>query len=293
MVPTDQQGEAANAAPSHSYAGLGWSPSGSFRSTATDPFAVQGDYMDYMVGNLRSKGVIPPSTGITKPAPRITNAADMFDQIEGMIGETRKRRRGATFDNMETPVNETYRQRRFDFLKRHEAARPLAYDDETGEPVTSVAPVGNVTVGIGFNMARPDAPSVFQEALGLGRGEFDAVKTGRRQLSSVEIRRLFDHTIQEAEDIVSSRIGDDLTEHERLALVSMAFNGPTLIGPKITAAMQSGDRRAALNEILYNSNAKGINGLYNRRYAEASLFAGASNAESVLPTFSAYKSSVG
>lgn len=213
--------------------------------------------------------------------------------LEPMFSAQRKRRRGAAFDTMETPVNATYRQRRFDFLKRHEAARTLAYDDATGKPVTQGPVKGNVTVGIGFNMARPDAAEVFERATGLDRSAFEAVKSGKRPLNQTEIRRLFDVTIQEAEDIVSQRIGDDLPEHERLTAVSMAFNGPSLIGPKFTAAMKRGDRKAALHEILYNSNAKGIPGLHNRRYAEARMFAGPADADAVVPAYDEFKRMVG
>lgn len=270
---------------------MSWSP-GNF-SKSTNVNTVRQDLYTSILTDLRKRGFVPPSSGLTKATPRFDTSEDFTTTLGQLLSDQRQRRRGATFDTTETPVNATYRQRRYDFLKRHEASRTLAYDDATGKPVTSGPITGNVTVGIGFNMERPDSPEVFQKATGLGRAEFDAVKSGRRRLSEQEVRALFDHTIQEAEDIVSSRLGDDLPEHERIAAVSMAFNGPSLIGPKFTAAIKSGDRRAALNEILYNSNAKRINGLYNRRYAEAALFAGPANAESILPDFGSYKREVG
>ncbi|MGH8625142.1 MAG: hypothetical protein ACREYC_07695, partial [Gammaproteobacteria bacterium] len=58
---------------------------------------------------------------------------------------------------------------------------------------------------------------------------------------------------------------------ERIALVSLAFNnGGELLGPKLAAALKSGDRAEAWYEIRYRSNADGVNA--NRRYKESDLF---------------------
>lgn len=58
---------------------------------------------------------------------------------------------------------------------------------------------------------------------------------------------------------------------ERIALVSLAFNnGGALLGPKLAAALKSGDRAEAWYEIRYRSNADGVNA--NRRYKESDLF---------------------
>jgi GH24 family phage-related lysozyme (muramidase) len=59
---------------------------------------------------------------------------------------------------------------------------------------------------------------------------------------------------------------------EREALFSLCWNGPSLLGPKLKAAIEAGDRAEAWYEIRYNSNGNGIAGLANRRYVEAETF---------------------
>lgn len=59
---------------------------------------------------------------------------------------------------------------------------------------------------------------------------------------------------------------------EREALFSLCWNAPSLLGPKLKAAIEAGDRAEAWYEIRYNSNGNGISGLANRRYVEADTF---------------------
>lgn len=59
---------------------------------------------------------------------------------------------------------------------------------------------------------------------------------------------------------------------ERAALFSLCWNGPSLLGPKLKAAIEDGNRAEAWYEIRYNSNGNGIAGLANRRYVEAETF---------------------
>ncbi len=59
---------------------------------------------------------------------------------------------------------------------------------------------------------------------------------------------------------------------ERAALFSLTWNAPSLLGPKLKAAIESGDRAEAWYEIRYNSNGSAISGLANRRYVEANQF---------------------
>jgi GH24 family phage-related lysozyme (muramidase) len=59
---------------------------------------------------------------------------------------------------------------------------------------------------------------------------------------------------------------------ERAALFSLCWNGPSLLGPKLKAAIEGGNRAEAWYEIRYNSNGNGISGLANRRYVEAETF---------------------
>ncbi|WP_308311282.1 calcium-binding protein [Shinella sp. CPCC 101442] len=59
---------------------------------------------------------------------------------------------------------------------------------------------------------------------------------------------------------------------ERAVLFSMAYNAPSLLGPKLKAAILDGDRAEAWYEIRYNSNGSGHAGIANRRYVEAEHF---------------------
>jgi len=59
---------------------------------------------------------------------------------------------------------------------------------------------------------------------------------------------------------------------ERTALFSLCWNGPSLLGPKLKAAIEDGNRAEAWYEIRHNSNGNAITGLANRRYVEAETF---------------------
>ena len=59
---------------------------------------------------------------------------------------------------------------------------------------------------------------------------------------------------------------------ERAALFSLCWNAPSLLGPRLKAAIEEGNRAEAWYEIRYNSNGNAIAGLANRRYVEAEIF---------------------
>lgn len=64
---------------------------------------------------------------------------------------------------------------------------------------------------------------------------------------------------------------------ERAALFSLTWNAPGLLGPKLKAAIESGDRAEAWYEIRYNSLSSSLPenvkpGIANRRYVEAETF---------------------
>ena len=195
-------------------------------------------------------------------------------------------------DTLTTAPEDTYKQRRFDFISELEGTRTRAYDDSTGRPVNPAErPNGNVTVGVGFNMDAEGNRDQFKQTLGLTDKDFDEVYNGRRRLSADQVRRLFDATSVEAESIVADRFKDvDLTDHQRLALVSLAFNNPELVGPKLVDAVKAGKGDLAIKEILFNSNRKNMRALAARRYREASMFAGAVEAKATLPDYKTYLS---
>ena len=244
-------------------------------------------YLNVGVRSQVSRGLVAPDNGVTKPLPKVNSVSQALDVMAGLRDEQVSRQGGAALDSYFDTPGDTYRDRRYDFLKDKEGVRYFSYDDATGKQITDITKKkGLVTVGVGFNMDRADAREVWAKALPYL--SFDDVYAGKRQLSGGEVRRLFDFTAQEAENVVNAKLkGTRIPEHQRLALVSLAFNNPSLLGPKLVAAVKAGDTSAALNEILHNSNRKKVKGLGTRRYHEAYVFAG-DKAKAMLPDFTEY-----
>ena len=159
--------------------------------------------------------------------------------------------------------------RLFEFIRESEGERLDAYKDHKG----------NVTVGVGFNMDADGARERFEQAL--PTVDFDAVYNGDTDLLPSQSRVLFDTTIGEYEKVVDNKLGDvPMREHERMALVSLASNSPSLIGPNLVSKMKAGDTNGVIDEILNRSNKHKHQGIQARRKAEARMFAG--RAEGVL-----------
>ncbi len=90
--------------------------------------------------------------------------------------------------------------------------------------------------------------------------------------SSGQVKTVLNQIGSSYEDVVTTKLGDIPASKERAALYSLAYNSPSLIGPKLTAAIQDGDRAEAWYEIRYNSNGGDSTGIANRRYVEANRF---------------------
>lgn len=238
----------------------------------------------------QAAGDAAPSSGVTKPLPEVRSPADIVEGLRAMRSQLQTQRGGLPVENNLTPVEAGYAQKRFEFISGEEATRRFAYDDATGRQVRPGTPKrGNITVGIGFNMDRPDARNVMRTALGVGDKEFDEIYSGRKSLTDLQIRKLFDFNANEAEAIVAERFkGVNLRDHQRLALVSMAFNSPRLLGPKLVDAIRNNRSPEAIHEILHNSNRRGIRGLAARRWREAFMFNGAASETAALPAFADY-----
>ncbi len=78
-------------------------------------------------------------------------------------------------------------------------------------------------------------------------------------LTADKVNRLFTATLSEAENVVRSKIGCELFNQyagskEMVAMVSMAFNGPGLLGAKFVGALQAEDRAEVWFQIRYQSN---------------------------------------
>lgn len=97
---------------------------------------------------------------------------------------------------------------------------------------------------------------------------------------------LLEFTVAEAEKIVRNKIGTNtfeaLHEKQQWALVSLAFNSPSLIGTNLKAfsssEANSADQEKAYLEILLHSNKHYHEGLQNRREVEAAWYLEGANA---------------
>lgn len=248
-----------------------------FQSLAETPEGVLADLGRHMASAYQRDDLIPANVGVNSPMfttnPR--NATELVDTVSGWFGQQRIRQGGHALDTPRTAPGGLYADRRYEFVAAEEGIRETAYDDATGRSMAPGAQKrGNVTVGIGFNMERPDARDVWSKVFPDGGPEFDAVYEGRARLNRAQVRALFDHTIGEAESIVNNRFrGVDLRENQRLALVSMAFNGPALIGPNITAAVREG-RHADAAALIERASDSRQPVLAPRRRREARIYSG-------------------
>ena len=109
-------------------------------------------------------------------------------------------------------------------------------------------------------------------------GEDSAAKNSFSFLiSRDQAKALFQLVRPDYEAVIRQKLGPELTEQlanskEMVALFSLAYNSPALIGPGISAALRNGDREKAWYEIRFGSNRKRHRGLQNRRDHEAEMF---------------------
>ncbi|MGD9650402.1 MAG: hypothetical protein AB7U41_06415 [Dongiaceae bacterium] len=163
---------------------------------------------------------------------------------------------------------------------------------------------GKITIGVGFNMDAPDAKMNFNKALGQHDDVlFKAVYRQQQDLTPGQINSLLEFSIMKARNAACRQLGlhthpdgserewfvkgkaifSALNANQQCALISMAFNSPALIGPKLTGFICKGEFDKAANEIMSpalknetqkSSKQRRLSGLDNRRLREAALFEG-------------------
>jgi GH24 family phage-related lysozyme (muramidase) len=119
---------------------------------------------------------------------------------------------------VQKPVPQTNNNEIRDQLKQHEGYRRTVYKDSKGIP----------TIGVGFNLLRPDARSKIQS---LG-ADYDSILSGQSSLTDQQVNQLFDLTLQEVNHIGQKVTPNYNTLHPKAKLVldDLIFN----IGPKLT-----------------------------------------------------------
>lgn len=216
----------------------------------------------------------------TKNLTSFENVGDYEDPgkyVDDLYHEAADRHGWSVHDTKDS----AYKQERFEFISGLEGYRTKVYKDIKGI----------ATIGYGFNLEDAANRRLAKQVLGWDDPEYSKVLTGKRSISKDEAQTLFDAAVAQAERQVRSRTkGLKLKKHEHLALVSMAYNNPSLLGRDLMRALKSKDREAAIKEILYKSNRSKSEGLAHRRYMEASMFVGMSDAQSVLPSLDEYMS---
>ncbi len=223
----------------------------------TDPKAFRSEMHKMIRENLQSGGFIPPTEGLTSPA--LMDAEDTGSFFKNLTNTVTTNFGAKAFD---TPSN-NYEQNRFEFITSEEGFSAKAYKDS----------LQKTTIGYGFNLSDSGNFAMAARVLNKTPAQMLALKNGTANISNTEARTLFESSAASAESVINNKFkGVPLNSGQRLSLVSLAYNHPTLIGPKLTKAVTSGDFEAADFEIRSNSNRYNIKGIQNRRGREADLF---------------------
>lgn len=193
---------------------------------------------------------------------------------------------GHFFDNLDEPEGKHFMTRFAKFIEHSEGFEAFVYSDEGGGVQAlrwKPGMKGNPTVGIGFNLRRPDADAILAQA---GAPKMAKLLKGEATVSHEQAVKIMEIANQKNMQFLRKHFdGIMMEKHRWMALLSLVYNSrwknnkPTLIGPKITAAIREGRWEDAAWEIEFNSsggvskaNQKGINA---RRRREAAMFRGA------------------
>ncbi len=147
-----------------------------------------------------------------------------------------------------------------DFITKHEGYRNKVYLDSLGIP----------TIGIGFNLRRPDAPMVLKR-LGL---DYNKVLSGEQILTDEQVKEIFQLSLKIAYADVKNYIPqfDALPKNIKLALIDLSFNLGYNRLSKFVKTRQyiiAGDYKSAANELM---NSKWATQVGNRAKSIVNLF---------------------
>lgn len=100
----------------------------------------------------------------------------------------------------------------FELIKDHEGFRNFVYKDTVGKP----------TIGVGFNLTRPDARKLITQV----GADFNKIVTGKEALSDQQVKDLYDIcikiAIKDAQNFMPELVNQP--KNIKLAMVDMAFN---------------------------------------------------------------------
>lgn len=175
-------------------------------------------------------------------------------------------------------LSDEYISNRNKFITRQETG-PEAAEQEEFNVYKDTG--GKRTIGHGFNLDAPGQYELMKKTLGLSPEEAKDIYTGQGSISKEQAEKLFNISANKAERELEKKVGPALSKlnpNQRAALVSMMYNSPKLIGPKILNALKSGnyDEVARLIGVTSDWQAEQHPGLPIRRRNEADLFSGSS-----------------
>lgn len=227
----------------------------------TDPTKFNAELHRTIRENLQSGGFLPPTEGITTP---VEDAEDTGSFFQNTVNKITNYAGVKAFDTNA----DKYEQRRFDFITAEEGYREGVYRDS----------LKRRTIGYGFNLDDPSNIAMAQRILQMTPKQVQAIRDGKQNITERQARMLFEASVGAAERLVQDKFeGTPLRSHQRLALVSLAYNHPNLLGPNLTKAVRNGDLAGAVTEIRERSNKFKIAGIDARRQREAALFTGYMN----------------
>lgn len=146
-----------------------------------------------------------------------------------------------SLSNQQTPEQNNFLQNTMDMIAQHEGKRNFVYPDSEGIP----------TIGIGFNLTRPDAKEKIQN-LGLNYNDILNKKIG---LTDEQIEQLFKYTYDEALDIANSFLPNFETYPDTIKqiIINMSFNmGPNRLSQfkRFRQALINKDFQKAADEMI-------------------------------------------
>lgn len=121
----------------------------------------------------------------------------------------------------------------------------------------------NRTIGVGFNMDRKEAKSEWLNALG-SIYKFVPCLNKKETITTAEAIGLFEYSLKIREHEVQkkfSKIWEKMHLNEQISLISLYYNSPKLLGPKISNYLydyvlynSKNSFAGAIDEIRYHSN---------------------------------------
>lgn len=205
--------------------------------------------------DMRAGGYMSPTDGSVKQHYHGTNIESAIEHTHNAVLNYK----GPSAFNTE---DADYNQSRFDFIAAEEQYRNSMY-------------MLNGVPHIGYGLNLDANGDIAREVLKLDDKGFAALMSGEKMITERQGRLLFEAAVKDAERVVSTKLeGVPLNASQRIALVSMAYNAPALIGPNLTKHLKAGKAEDVSYEILNKSNGNGLAALDARRKREHDMFFG-------------------